>query len=218
MKGQPGTGRIRLVTVDDHPTIREGIRTVLAGSEIDVVGEAADGRNAVALCRQQQPDIALLDMYLPHVNGVEIVKQLSGELPALQVVIYSMSEAPWLVQESLAAGAKGYIFKSSPPEQLRRALLQVAGGRVYVDRALAERQGKPGQLSEPVLPPASLLSKRELEVLRLFARGVTGKEAAQALELSPRTLETYKARAMYKLQLRSRTDLMRFAIHSGWLG
>lgn len=184
---------------------------------MEVVAEAADGRAAITVCREHQPDLALLDMYLPHANGVEVVKELVSELPSLKVVMYSMSEEPWLVREALAAGAKGYVFKSSAPDQLSKALLKVASGQVYVDSALTARHNKPGwRLDEPK-PAASLLSKRELEVLQLLARGVPGKEAADALELSPRTLETYRARAMHKLQLRSRVDLMRFAVHSGWL-
>lgn len=187
------------------------------GSEMDIVAEAGDGRSAVDVCREHQPDLALLDMYLPHANGVEVVKELLLELPSLKVVMYSMSEEPWLVREALAAGAKGYVFKSSAADQLSKALLKVASGQVYVDSALTARHTKPGwRLDEPK-PAASLLSKRELEVLQLLARGVPGKEAADALELSPRTLETYRARAMHKLQLRSRVDLMRFAVHSGWL-
>jgi DNA-binding NarL/FixJ family response regulator len=209
--------RIRIVVADDHPITRRGVAGILSGLEMDVIGEAADGRSAITLCRELQPDVAVLDMYLPHVNGVEIVRELCSELPMLKAVMYTMTEDPWLVREALAAGAKGYVFKSSPPDQLRMALSRVAKGHIYVDSALSERHGRPGwKLTEPK-PAQALLSKRELEVLQLLARGLPGKEIADALALSPRTLETYRARAMHKLQLRSRVDLMRFALHSGWL-
>jgi DNA-binding NarL/FixJ family response regulator len=218
MDGHPESiRRTRIVVIDDHPTTRRGVAGILGGLNMDVVGEAGDGRSALPLCRRLEPDVALLDMFLPHLNGVEVVRQLSRELPASKSVIYSMSEDPWLVREALAAGAKGYVCKSSPPDQLRMALSQVAKGHTYVDSAMSDRHARPGwRLSEPK-PAASLLSRRELEVLRLLARGLPGKEIANTLALSPRTLETYRARAMHKLQLRSRVDLMRFALHSGWL-
>jgi DNA-binding NarL/FixJ family response regulator len=209
--------RIRIVVADDHPITRRGVAGILSGLEMDVIGEAADGRSAITLCRELQPDVAVLDMYLPHVNGVEIVRELCSELPMLKAVMYTMTEDPWLVREALAAGAKGYVFKSSPPDQLRMALSRVSRGHIYVDSALSEKHARPGwKLAEPK-PAQALLSKRELEVLKMLARGLPGKEIADALELSPRTLETYRARAMHKLQLRSRVDLMRFALHSGWL-
>jgi DNA-binding NarL/FixJ family response regulator len=209
--------RVRIVVADDHPTTRRGIGGILGGLNMDVVGEAEDGRSALRLCQMLQPDVALLDMFLPHLNGVEVVTQLCRELPAAKAVIYSMNEDPWLVREALAAGARGYVCKTSPPDQLRMALSQVARGGTYVDSAMSDRHARPGwRLNEPK-PGASLLSKRELEVLQLLARGLPGKEIADTLALSPRTLETYRARAMHKLQLRSRVDLMRFALHSGWL-
>ena len=209
--------RIRIVVADDHPITRRGVAGILSGLDIDVIGEAADGRSAITLCRELQPEVAVLDMYLPHLNGVEIARELRRELPLLKAVMYTMTEDPWLVREALAAGAKGYVSKSSPPDQLRIALSRVARGQTYVDSALSEKHARPGwKLAEPK-PAQALLSKRELEVLKLLARGLPGKEIADTLALSPRTLETYRARAMHKLQLRSRVDLMRFALHSGWL-
>ena len=217
MQGQPQRepqAPFRIVTVDDHPLIRAGVRAALKGSRLEIVAEAADGRAALAACREHRPDVLLLDMYLPHLNGTEVLKELSLELPAVKAVVFSMREDPWLVREALAAGARGYLRKSAPPQQLRQALLQVAGGQVYVDFTLEGPSSR--RPAEPALN-ASMLSPRELDVLRLLARGVTGKEAAGTLDISPRTLETYRARAMQKLQLRSRVDLMRFASHSGWL-
>jgi DNA-binding NarL/FixJ family response regulator len=218
MDGHPEpTAPIRIVVVDDHPTTRRGVAGLLAGLDMEVIAEAADGRSALTVCRTLQPDVAVLDMYLPHLNGVEVVKELAREVPALKAVMYTMTEDPWLVREALAAGARGYVCKSSPPDQLRMALTRVAKGHTYVDSVMSERHARPGwKLAEPK-PASSLLSKRELEVLRLLARGLPGKEIADALALSPRTLETYRARAMHKLQLRSRVDLIRFALHSGWL-
>jgi DNA-binding NarL/FixJ family response regulator len=200
--------------VDDHPLVRAGVRVALKEcSGLVVIGEAADGRSALTACREQRPDVVVLDMCMPGLNGMAALKELSRELPSLKSVAFSMSQEPWLVQEALRAGAKGYVFKSSSPEQLREAVTRVIAGEVYIDPALPQASAGNAHVANS----ATALSKRELQVLRLAVQGVPAKEAAQELELSPRTLETYKARAMQKLQLRSRADLMRFATFSGWL-
>jgi DNA-binding NarL/FixJ family response regulator len=209
---------IKVVVVDDHPSIRVGLRSTLTSEgTISVVGEAADGEAALATVREQEPDVVVLDMLLPHANGIDVIKRLLAERPGLKIVAFSMRESPWFVKEILSAGAAGYVFKRSPPAELTHAVQQVANGLTYVDRAVAKELATAGARRDEPHARGALLSKREAEVLRLLARGLAGKEAADLLDLSPRTLETYKARAMQKLQLRSRADLMRFANHSGWL-
>ena len=204
------------VIVDDHPLLRAGIAASLTNAGIHVAGEAPDGRAAIEVVRQQRPDVIVLDMLLPQLNGIDVMKTLLAEMPGLRFVAFSTREDPWFVQEVMAAGAAGYVFKRSPENELIYAVQQVAAGKTYVDRALAsDYPPRSGRRSQRGLGGGAL-SQREAEVLRLVALGMAGKEAARQLKLSPRTLETYKARAMQKLQLRTRADLMRFAEHSGW--
>lgn len=207
-------GKATVVVVDDHPCLRLGLRSALArSSDLNVVGEAADGEQALAVVREHRPDVVVLDLMLPLLNGLGVMRSLSPDLPHVRFVVYSLREEAWLVQEVMAAGAADYVFKSSAEGELVRAVEQVALGRA------------PGGRGAPWLAPpprgerraAARLSRREAEVLRLVALGVAVKDAAARLRVGARTLETYKQRAMHKLQLRSRVDLMRFAEHAGWL-
>lgn len=206
-----------VVVVDDHPCLRRGLLSVLASSpQLRVVGEAADGREALAVIRQHRPDIVVLDLLLPHLNGIQVMHALLGELPHLKFVAYSLREEPWFVQEALAAGAARYVSKRRPPSELVLAIEQAAAAdspaSLLDERDVAADAPDAARGAEGVR-----LSKRECEALRLISRGIKMKDAARELQVGVRTLETYKARAMQKLQLRSRADLIRFAEHSGWL-
>jgi DNA-binding NarL/FixJ family response regulator len=205
-----------VVVVDDHPFLRLGVRRSLAVSpHLEVVGEAADGEEALKVVRERRPDVVVLDLQLPHVNGLDVMRQLRDELPELKFIAYSLREEPWIAHEAMSAGATAYVCKRSPPSELVRAVEQAvvsgpgfAEARVLTRRAMKAVEPRPKNIR---------LSEREADVLRLLARGVTLKEAAVRLDIGVRTLETYRARGMQKLQLRSRVDLMRFAEHSGWL-
>jgi DNA-binding NarL/FixJ family response regulator len=208
----------RVVVIDDHPFVRAGVKATLEGAGgIRVVGEAADGDEALAVVRQHVPDVVVLDLLLPHRNGIEVVRSLLEELPALKIVAYSMHDDPWWVQHALNAGAAGYVSKRSAESELLRAVQQVATGKHYLDRSLDEHHLPRGVRPRSPSSHCFGLSKREAEVLRRVALGEPVKHAAGSLKLSPRTFETYKARAMQKLQLRTRVDLMRFAAQCGWL-
>jgi DNA-binding NarL/FixJ family response regulator len=209
--------RTSVVVVDDHPFLRLGVRRSLATSPLlEVVGEAADGEEALSVVRQIRPDVVVLDLQLPHVNGLDVMRALHDERPELKFVAYSLREEPWVAQEAMSAGASAYVCKSSPADELVSAVEQAAEAAAGPARAVVSRAAPTDKVVAP--PPKSLrLSEREAAVLQFLARGVTLKEAAARLNIGVRTLETYRARGMHKLQLRSRVDLMRFAEHSGWL-
>jgi DNA-binding NarL/FixJ family response regulator len=200
---------IRVLVVDDHAAVRVGLRKTLGHDGIQVVGDAGDGSAALQALEATRPDVALVDMLLPLESGTEVTRLLLQKRPTLKVIAFSMREERWLVRAALDAGARGFVFKRSPQAHWSRAVRQVLAGQLYVDEPL-----------EPTWDyeaPAPQLSAREAEVLRLLAQGLSRQEAAQRLQIGARTLETYRERGMHKLQLRTREDLMRFAIHAGWL-
>jgi DNA-binding NarL/FixJ family response regulator len=208
-----------LLLVDDHPVMRAGIKSLLtAEHDFFVAAEADTGVKAVELARELSVDVIIMDVSLPQLGGCEATKQILEHDPRQRVLVLSAHEEVAFARLLLSAGALGYVLKRSAGEELVRAVRVVAGGNTYIDPALTEllqpkgsrRQGANGVLGVS-------LSDREVEVIRLIARGHTSKEMAEALGISPRTLETYKARAMSKLNLRTRADLIRYASRSGWL-
>jgi DNA-binding NarL/FixJ family response regulator len=209
---------IQVMLVDDHPVLRAGVKSLLnAESDVEVVGEADDGPSAVELALELTPDVVVMDVSLPGLSGAEATKQILANQPKLKVLALSAHEEAALARALLDAGAAGYALKRSACDELVRALRVVAGGGTYLDPAIAGPiVGSQRQRAVTGIPSASL-SEREVEVIRLVAQGHTSKEMAQSLGLSPRTLETYKARAMAKLNLRTRADLIRYALRSGWL-
>ncbi len=210
--------RLRLLLVDDHPVLRAGLKAMLsAESDLHVIAEADNGSTAIELALELVPDLILMDVTLPGVNGAEATRQIKLARPALKVLALSVHEEVSFARMLLDAGASGYALKRSACEELVRAVRIVAAGGRYIDPSLA------GQLLRVVpstLSPARIgvsLSERETEVVKLLAEGLTMKEMAQQLSLSPRTLETYRARALEKLELKTRAELVRYAIQCGWL-
>ncbi len=209
----------RLLLVDDHPLMRAGIKALLtAEHDFFVAAEADTGVKAVELAREQSIDVIIMDVSLPQLGGGEATKQILEHDPRQRVLVLSAHEEVAFARLLLSSGALGYVLKRSACEEFVRAVRIVATGNTYVDPALTEL----------LLPKSSRrqsanglngvsLSDREVEVIRLIARGHTSKEMAETLGISPRTLETYKARAMSKLSLRTRADLIRYASRSGWL-
>jgi DNA-binding NarL/FixJ family response regulator len=208
----------RVLLVDDHPTFRAGVVLLLSSDpELEIVGEAADARSAIALATQLRPDVVILDLSLPDGHGVDLTRELLSKVPELKVMGLSAHEDPAFARAMLDAGAKGYVVKRSAGDDLIRAIKQTAAGQTYLDPGVAgslvgnqSPQGT-GQRS------AVNLSEREAQVIRLVAGGHTAKEIAQDLGLSARTLETYRARAMSKLNLHTRAELIRYALRCGWL-
>jgi DNA-binding NarL/FixJ family response regulator len=209
---------IHILLVDDHPVLRAGIRALLLHEpDFDVIGEAGDGRTAVEMASALHPHVVVMDVSIPKLGGAEATKQMVGNTPAPKVLALSAHEEPALARMMLDAGASGYTLKRSAVGELVRAVRLVAAGGSYVDPAIAGHLApRRGRAQSDTFPTASL-SEREVEVIRLVANGYTSKEVASSLGLSHRTLETYKARAMAKLNLRNRADLIRYAMRSGWL-
>jgi DNA-binding NarL/FixJ family response regulator len=216
-----GQKRLSLLLVDDHPVLRAGLKALLsAEADLDVIAEADNGRAAVELARSLEPDLIVMDVSLPVLSGAEATRQVKALSPQVPVLALSVHEELPFLRMLLDAGAGGYVLKRSACDELVRAVRIVAGGSTYLDPAIAGQLLRFGQRrhSQSGLGSTIALSDRESEVVRLLAQGLTMKEMAAQLLLSPRTLETYRSRAMEKLGLKTRADLVRYAIRCGWLG
>jgi len=211
---------LRLVLVDDHPVLRAGLKALLAAeADFSIVAEADEGFAAVQLAEELSPDLMLMDVSLPKLSGMEATRQIKKIRPRVLVLALSVHEEVPFVRMLLDAGASGYALKRCACDELVRAVRTVVSGDTYVDPSIARQLLRLGQRRHsPMGESAARLSDREEEIVRLLAQGLTMKEMAQQLSVSPRTLETYRARALEKLGLKTRADLVRFAIRSGWLG
>jgi len=209
--------RIRVLLADDHTLARAGMRTLLDDPGLEVVAEAADGDDALRQALDLGPDVAVLDYNMPGQTGAEVAARLRQEAPTVRVLILSAHEDRAFLKQALEAGAKGYVLKRAAAGELIQAIRVVAGGGVYLDPALAGHVVAGYVGAE--LPPTGTgqaLSDREEEVLRLIALGFVNKEVASQLDLSAKTVETYKLRAMEKLGFHSRVDVVRYAHRQGW--
>jgi len=211
--------KIRVLIAEDHATVREGLKLILgAQSDIDVVGDTGDGRTAVALTQQLRPDIVLMDISMPGLNGQKATAQLKECFPEVHVLALTRHQEDGYLQQMLRAGASGYILKQSPPAELLHAIRAVANGGKYLDSAVAGRMmGSYAGRSVVSGQALSELSERETEVLRLIAWGYSNKEVANRLNISVKTIESHKANAMKKLGMSSRIDIVRYAVVQGWM-
>ncbi|MBU6464202.1 MAG: response regulator transcription factor [Bradyrhizobium sp.] len=212
---------IRITLADDHPLVLAGMKALLQDvQDIEIVGEATDGRSALDIIRQTTPDIAILDISLPGMNGLDVARTVSAELSGVRLLALTVHEDHAYVQPMLQAGARGYLLKRSAADELERAVRAIASGGLYLDPAIAEK-ALPFRASEHApagTTAASELTPRESEVLRLIAQGFSNKEIANQLTISIKTVETYKARAVEKLGLFTRADIVRYGVALGWLG
>lgn len=209
---------IRVLLVDDHAILRAGLRQLLqVEPDMKVVAEASNGEVAIRLAVELKPDVIIMDLSMPILGGAEATKQIVDSDPHARVLALSAHSDATYVRAVLSNGAAGYVLKRSAFDELVRAIRTVAAGDTYVDPVLAQELLPRSRRTGPGTIPMVSLSERELEVVRLVARGHTAKEMASQLGVSPRTLETYKARAMAKLDLTSRADLIRYAARCGWL-
>ena len=210
--------KIRVLLAEDHETVRQGLKLLIDGqADMEVIGEAGDGVSAVERVQALKPDVAVLDLAMPEMNGLAATKAIKQAAPQVNVVALTRHADDAYVQELLSAGASGYVLKQSPIDELLKAIRAVAAGDRYLDSTLVARNAKAylsRYSSEPSRPP---ITDREASVLRLMAIGHSNKEIAGALDIAVKTVEVHKANAMRKLNLRGRIDVVRYAVLSGWL-
>jgi len=208
---------IRAVVVDDHAVVRSGIRLLLEREDdLEVVGEAGNGKDAIFAVRALKPDVILLDVVMPRESGIDVLPSLLRESPQTKVLVLSMQDDPSYVREAFAAGASGYVLKEAADEEVVAAVREIANGGRYVHPALGARMVT-AEAEARAAAEADPLSEREREVLRLLALGHTNQEIAKMLYISVRTAETHRAHIMQKLRLSTRAELVRHALAQGLL-
>jgi DNA-binding NarL/FixJ family response regulator len=211
--------KIRVLLADDHAIVREGLKFLINSQEdMQVIGEAGDGPSALSLTAELNPDVVVVDVSMPGLNGADVTTQLRNAHPDRKVLVLTVHEEKGYLRLLLEAGASGYVLKRAAAAELVQAIRSVADGRTYLDPALAA-----SVVDEYVHPTVEReastaeLSEREAEVVRLIALGYSNKEIAAQLKVSVKTVETYKTRSMEKLHIRSRVDIVRYAVRRGWL-
>jgi DNA-binding NarL/FixJ family response regulator len=206
---------IRLLIVDDHAIVRHGLRQVVAeAADIVVTAEAGSSQEAVRLLREQEFDMVLLDISLPDKNGIETLKLIKRDKPALPVVMLTMHAEDEFGVRALKAGASGYLTKQSAHDQLLVAVRHVASGRRYISPNLAEELVRSiGESSEKL--PHELLSDREFDTLRMLASGKSLSEIAQAFSISPKTVSVYRTRLLEKMKLKNNAEIAHYAVKNG---
>lgn len=214
---------LRILLADDHAVLREGLTMLInAQPDMDVVAQARSGREAVRLCAAHLPDVVVLDVSMPDLDGAEAAERVREMCPAPRILALTRHADQGYLRRLLRAGASGYVLKRSAADALIHAIRTVASGGTYIDPGMigglvSRAVGAPEQGSDGIGKRAEL-TEREEQVLRLIAWGQSNKEAAGKLGLSVKTVESYKATALQKLQLRSRTDILRYALSQQWLG
>jgi len=210
---------LRVIIADDHAVVRQGIRTVLEDVEgLQVVAEAGDGDEALALAEEHEPDVVVLDVTMPGKTGLEVARELRERGSGVAVLILSMHDEPEYVLEAVRAGADGYVLKDMAPAELRAAVTAVHEGREYFSGRVTHQLsvGLRQELEEEQRKSRlESLTPREIEVLVLVARGLTNRGIADDLGISPRTVETHRERVMAKLRIRSVAGLTRFVVEQG---
>lgn len=209
----------RILLADDHTILRQGVRVLLeAQSDMEVVAEAGDGKEALRLAREVHPDLVVMDITMPVMSGIEATRRLKEELPQVGVLVLTMHEEPEFVFAMLDAGADGYVLKETAARELTTAIRAVMDGESVLYPSIARRvlgEAARGRRQEPAGSP---LTPREVEILKLIAGGLTNKEIAEALVVSVKTVETHRSHIMEKLDLHDRVDLVKYALRSGLVG
>jgi len=211
----------RVVLADDHPIVLAGLRNLLEPEpDLEIAGEAASGLAALHLIRDRQPDVAVVDISMPELNGIQLGQRLAAEMPSVRLLVLTLHEDRAFLKQALDAGIRGYVLKRSAAENLVQAIRAVMTGGIYVDPALGRQvvDASPKRTGGQRGSAGALeLSDREFAVLKLVALGFTHKEIAWQLEVGPKSIETYRARGIEKLGLRTRAELVRYASLQGWL-
>jgi len=208
--------KIRILIADDHGVVRKGLRLQLEQDDrFEVVGEATDGREAIRLTEETQPDIVIIDIGMPSLNGIQATVEITRRFPKIRVIILSMHSDESYVARALSAGAKGYLLKETAEIDLHRAVQAVAGGKSFFSPDIAKTllEDYMRQMQQRGLQDSyDLLTSREKEILQLLAEGRSNKEVAVTLDLSPSTVETHRSRIMQKLDLHSSADIVLYAV------
>jgi DNA-binding NarL/FixJ family response regulator len=210
---------LRILMADDHPIVLAGLKALVqADPGMEIVGEARDGRTAQKLAASLRPDVVVLDISMPEMNGTEVARALLADQPECRILVLTVHEDRTTLRQLLDLGVAGYLIKRSAADELLRAIHAVAAGGTYLDPAIAGKVVGTGQgASRSAGGPTVELSERETDVLRLIANGHSNKEISARLAISVKTIETYKARAMEKLGFKTRVDVVRHAASKGWL-
>jgi two-component system response regulator NreC len=218
----PRTRKIRVMIVDDHAILRAGLRMLVnAQADMEVVSEAPDGEKAVQEVRESRPDVTLLDLTMPRVGGMKALQEIARNCRETRVLVLTMHDDPAYLRSALAAGASGYLLKRAVDSELIAAIRAVHRGGVFVDSRLAsilvqDVLAKKGTKTSPT-QPVNILSGRELQVLKLVARGYSSAQISKQIAVGVKTVETYRSRLAEKLGLRTRSDVVRFAVQMGLL-
>jgi DNA-binding NarL/FixJ family response regulator len=207
---------IRILLADDHQILREGLAALLEKHQgFDVAGQAADGRTVVRLARELKPDLVIMDVGLPELNGIEATRQIVAEVPGVKVIALSMHSDRTFVKGMLMAGASGYLLKYSASQELMRAIDAVMAGQVYLSPDIAGIVVEDYKASAPDASVFGVLTPKEREVLQLFAEGKITRQIAVILGVSVKTVEAYRRQIMEKLNCESFADLIKYAIREG---
>jgi DNA-binding NarL/FixJ family response regulator len=213
-----GSVRVRVLLADDHEIVREGLKLLISSQpDMEVVGEAADGRTAVECTVRSMPDVVVMDVSMPGLSGVAAIAEIARRCPQVRVLALSRHSADGYIHQAIRSGASGYVLKQSRPSELLRGIRAVAAHAQFLDpvatRSVMSRSSPRGAARTGSAAP---LTVREEEVVRLIARGYSNKEVAHRLDISVKTVETHKANAMQKLGMTNRHQLVHFAYLQGW--
>ena len=214
------TEKLQILIVEDHLTVREGVKLLInAQTDMQVVGEAGDGEIAIAQADKLKPDVIVMDISMPNVNGLKATKRLRRLDPELKILTLTRHTDDGYLQQLIAAGANGYVLKQSAPTELISAIRAVASGQAYLDPSLTRKVmgGYVNRFESLRGENKGELTDRENEVIKLIAFGYSNKEIATRLDLSVKTIEAHKANTMRKLGISSRIDIVKYAILQGWL-
>ncbi|KIZ39806.1 MULTISPECIES: response regulator transcription factor [Rhodopseudomonas] len=218
---QEAASRLRVFLADDHPVVLSGMKALVAGDAgLEMVGEASDGPSALRRAVELRPDVAVLDLSMPGLNGIEVARKFLAACPECRVLVLTVHEDGAYLKQLLDLGVAGYVLKRSATEELIRGIHAVGAGGLYLDPAIAGRaigRAAPHLHSSDHSNAVAELSTREIEVLRLAAVGHSNKTIAAKLQIGSKSVETYKARGMAKLGFHNRVEVVRFALSMGWL-
>ncbi len=212
--------KLRVFVADDHAVLRDGLKALVnAQPDMEIVGEAENGQAAREKAKELMPDILLMDISMPELNGVAAAELIKQECPLIKIVVLTAYKDRGYLDRFMKLGASGYVLKFSAADELIEAIRLVAAGGIYLDPEMADRVAD-GYVQSHLLKGEvrrKELTRREEEVLRLIAQGHSNKEIAQQLNIAVKTVESHKANLMQKLELRTRTEIVRYALRQGWL-